>query len=70
MANQKLLESEENCLKLSHQNVQCKMQLGDLTSEVEFLKSLKQASDEAGMQDGNEAFNFERETLVSRISSI
>ena len=46
------------------------MQLGDLTSEVEFLKSLKQASDEAGMQDGNEAFNFERETLVSRVSSL
>ena len=47
------------------------MQLGDLGSEVEFLKSLKQASDEAGINsDGNEAFNFERETLVARISSL
>ncbi len=47
------------------------MQLSDLASEVEFLKSLKQASDEAGINnDGNEAFNFERETLVSRISSL
>ena len=47
------------------------MQLADLTSEVEFLKSLKQASDEVGIsKDGNEAFNFERETLVSRISSL
>ena len=47
------------------------MQIGDLTSEVEFLKSLKQASDEAGMHnDANSAFNFERETLVARISSL
>jgi len=69
--NQKLHESEEHCLKLSHQNVQTKMHLSDLTSEVEFLKSLKQASDEAGLhQDGNAAFNFERETLVARISSL
>jgi len=47
------------------------MQLGDLASEVDFLKSLKQASDEAGQhQDGNIAFNFERETLISRVSSL
>ena len=69
--NQKLLDSEEHCLKLSHQIVQSKMQIGDLSSEIEFLKSLKQASDEAAMnKDGNEAFNFERETLISRISSL
>ena len=45
----KLQESEEHNLKLSHQNVQTKMQLADMTSEVEFLKSLKQASDEVGL---------------------
>ena len=79
MTNQKMLESEENCLKFSHQNVQFKMQVNDLSSEVEFLKSLKRASDEAsaatqdsgnGRTDGAEPFNFERETLVSRISSL
>ena len=79
MTNQKMLESEEHCLKLSHQNVQFKMQVNDLSSEVEFLKSLKRASDEAsaatqdggnGRADGAEPFNFERETLVSRISSL
>ena len=59
-------------MKLSHQNVQTKMQLADMTSEVEFLKSLKQASDEVGLQqqDGSAAFNYERETLVARISSL
>ena len=58
-------------MKLSHQNVQSKMQLADMTSEVEFLKSLKQASDEVGIQqDGSAAFNYERETLVARISSL
>ena len=43
-----------------------------MTSEVEFLKSLKQASDEVGLQqqDGSAAFNYERETLVARISSL
>ena len=47
------------------------MQIGDLSIEVDFLKSLKQASDEAAMnKEGSEAFNFERETLVSRISSL
>lgn len=57
------------------------MQVSDLSSEVEFLKSLKQASDEAsaaagrgdtqdGAGNGAEPFNFERETLVSRISSL
>ena len=46
------------------------MQLADMTSEVEFLKSLKQASDEVGIQDGSAAFNYERETLVARISSL
>lgn len=67
----KLHESEENNLKLSHLNVQTKMQLADMTSEVDFMKSLKQASEDAGLhQDGNAAFNFERETLVSRISSL
>ena len=47
------------------------MQLSDLTSEVEFLKNLKRANEEAGQgtNDG-ESFNFERETLVSRISSL
>ena len=65
------MESEEHCLKLSHQNVQCKMQLSDLTNEVEFLKNLKRANEEAGQdKNGGEAFNLERETLVSRISSL
>ena len=55
------------------------MQVNDLSSEVEFLKSLKKASEEAsaanqeggnGPANGSELFNFERETLVSRISSL
>ena len=47
------------------------MQLADMSSEIDFLKSLKQASDDAALhQDGNSAFNFERETLVARISSL
>ena len=74
----KLLDAQENAYQLQQTVGQLKLQMNELNNELDFMKQVNRmnankaadsgANGEVG--NGDEAFNFERETLITRISSL
>lgn len=74
----KLLDAQENAYQLQQTVGQLKLQMNELNNELDFMKQVNRmnankaadsgANGEVG--NGEEAFNFERETLITRISSL
>ena len=74
----KLLDAQENAYQLQQTVGQLKLQMSELNNELDFMKQVNRmnankaadpgANGEVG--NGEDAFNFERETLITRISSL
>ena len=72
----KLLDAQENAYQLQQTVGQLKLQMSELNSELEFTKQVNKMNNNnlANNPDpeaaNGEAFNFEKETFITRISSL